>query len=594
MTIGVLLLALFVALAKVGKVKTSNGIIELVDLPKDGAETDGKKLRESPPGLPGETADKGLAPDRSVENPTTAFVMERKMLTASAPSPAKEPSPSLSGGKAEFQLLFNGTDLAGWKVHPSQHADWRVEDGILLGSSPTAGMLYTERSDYSDFHLRLEARINDSGDSGVFFRSLFGPSLVRQSPAWPDGYEVELNRPELGFLEAWPGGRLSRTLNVAPVNNEWFPIEVIAKGDHFIISISGITTVDFTDPKRRFTSGHIALQKRGRTEVAFRNIQINELNGKPTVPPTRLVHVDEYNKGAPAEAAAAPSVKLVESKPAGPAKPKSPERHNPPRLILKPIGMTFNLIPAGEFMMGSPDDDKDAAPHEKPRHRVRISPFYLGVTEVTQGQYKAVMGDNPSHFSMTGEGADKVGGRSTEQFPVERVSWDDAVEFCDRLSEKEGRVPFYRKAGRKQERTDNGLGYRLPTEAEWEYACRAGTPMRYCFGNGGTALRAHAWFHVNAGGMTHPVGEKLPNALGLHDMHGNVSEWCSDWFADAYDLRAVASSPLGPRAGSHRVIRGGAMHQNAPQLRSGARFHDAPGQRRNYRGFRVAVGVSDH
>ena len=143
--------------------------------------------------------------------------------------------------------------------------------------------------------------------------------------------------------------------------------------------------------------------------------------------------------------------------------------------ITNSIGMTLKLIPAGEFMMGSPDNDKDAGIEEKPQHRVRISKsFYLGVYEVTQAQYKAVMGNNPSYFSPNGDGKDKVAGQSTDQYPVEGVSWFDAVSFCNKLSDKEGRRPFYEIDDKYVRVPDwNGPGYRLPTEAEWEYACRA-------------------------------------------------------------------------------------------------------------------------
>ena len=258
------------------------------------------------------------------------------------------------------------------------------------------------------------------------------------------------------------------------------------------------------------------------------------------------------------------------------------------------IGMTLRLIPAGEFMMGSPENDKDAALAEKPQHLVRISAFYLGVTEVTQAQYEAVTGSNPSHFSSTGDGKDKVAGRPTGQFPVERVSWLDAVKFCDTLSKMEDRSPVYAENRPRKLRTKESPGYRLPTEAEWEYACRAGTTTRYSFGDGPSVLGKYAWSFAHSGGMTHPVGEKLPNNFGLYDMYGNVREWCFDWFDGAYYQQTPVNDPRGPSTGSRRVIRGGKWGSVPPVLRSAGRSHGVADGRGNGLGFRVALGQPGH
>ena len=166
------------------------------------------------------------------------------------------------------------------------------------------------------------------------------------------------------------------------------------------------------------------------------------------------------------------------------------------------IGMKLRLIPAGEFMMGSPGTESGREDDET-QHRVSITkPFYLGVTEVTQEQYQKVMGTNPSYFKGP-------------QNPVETVSWADAVEFCRKLSA----MPAEKTAGHV---------YRLPTEAEWEYACRAGTTTAYSFGDDASRLGDYGWFGGNSDSKTHQVGEKKPNAWGLYDMHGGVYEWCQD------------------------------------------------------------------
>jgi formylglycine-generating enzyme required for sulfatase activity len=224
------------------------------------------------------------------------------------------------------------------------------------------------------------------------------------------------------------------------------------------------------------------------------------------------------------------------------------------------IGMEFMLIPAGEFMMGSSATDKRVLDNERPQHRVTISkPFYLGKFEVTQGQWEAVMGNNPSYFK----------GRKN---PVEQVSWDDVQVFIQRLNQKEGTKK-----------------YRLPTEAEWEYAARAGTTSTYSFGNDARSLGQYAWYEGNSGKKTHPVGQKEPNAWGLYDMHGNVREWVQDWYGERYYSSSPPTDPKGPSSGSLRVFRGGGWLSFAGGCRSACRFDFRPGYRGDGGGFRLAL-----
>jgi formylglycine-generating enzyme required for sulfatase activity len=266
-----------------------------------------------------------------------------------------------------------------------------------------------------------------------------------------------------------------------------------------------------------------------------------------------------------------------------------------PVAMTNSIGMKLVFIPPGEFEMGSPkelieeelkaqgDDPwyKEHLPGEGPQHRVRITkPFYLGVYEVTQEEYQRVMGKNPSEFSATGKGKDEVSGRDTKRFPLENVSWDDAVEFCRKLSER----PEEKAAGRT---------CRLPSEAQWEYACRAGSTTRYCFGDQESGLDELAWYGVNSGGATHPVGEKKPNAWGLYDMHGNVWEWCQDWYDKDYHDNSPTDDPSGPPGGSGRVIRGGGWHYPACFCRSANRGHLHPVIGDNYMGFRASLVRAD-
>lgn len=248
------------------------------------------------------------------------------------------------------------------------------------------------------------------------------------------------------------------------------------------------------------------------------------------------------------------------------------------RRLLNSIGMTLVEIPAGQFDMGSADDEPDASDDEKPRHRVSITrPFYLGAYEVTQAEYQQVMGDNPSWFSNSGFGKDRVAGMDTSRHPVHLVSWDDAVEFCRRLSE----LPAEKKARRS---------YRLPTEAEWEYACRAGTTTRYAVGESLTSSAANARFG-GPKGKTVAVGSYAPNRFGLYDMSGNVWEWCSDWYDPDYYKSSPSSDPAGPPEGHARVVRGGDWHDPVSFCRSANRDQARPARRDVGNGFRVVCIV---
>ena len=264
-----------------------------------------------------------------------------------------------------------------------------------------------------------------------------------------------------------------------------------------------------------------------------------------------------------------PKERAAHKEPAAPEPQVSPEQKAAaeklglPVAITNSLSMKLVLIPAGEFMMGSPKREDGRASDEQ-QHRVRITqPFYLGAREVTQAQYQKVMGTNPSHFKDA-------------QNPVENVCWGDAMRFCYKLSE----LPEEQAASRV---------YRLPTEAEWEYACRAGSTTTWAFGNEETGLGEYAWYGSNSQGHTHPVGEKKANMLGLYDMYGNVWEWCGDWYDPSYYLNSPPADPTGPMAGSIRVYRGGSWSYPAAGCRSAYRFWDRPGDRNLSLGFRVAT-----
>jgi formylglycine-generating enzyme required for sulfatase activity len=229
--------------------------------------------------------------------------------------------------------------------------------------------------------------------------------------------------------------------------------------------------------------------------------------------------------------------------------------------------MRLALIPAGKFLLGSPLGDKNRQADERLPRDVTISkPFYMGIYEVTQKQYLAVTGKAPSQFKG-------------ENNPVERVSWDDAVEFCKKLSSMTGKSVF------------------LPTDAQWEYACRAGTTTP--FNTGDTITADQANFNGSAiivngrpgkfRQKTIPVGEFKPNAFGLYDMHGNVWEWCADWYDGRYYISDNRTDPTGPASGRYRVFRGGGWIGNQSACQSSAYSGQEPDTRNNNIGFRVCV-----
>ncbi len=235
-------------------------------------------------------------------------------------------------------------------------------------------------------------------------------------------------------------------------------------------------------------------------------------------------------------------------------------------------GVTLDcvLIPAGKCVMGSPAGEKQRGKDEGPQRQVTISkPFYMGITEVTQEQYQAVMNSNPSNFRHP-------------QKPVEQIFWEDAVEFCEKVSKKTGKP------------------VRLPTEAEWEYACRGGTETP--FNTGETINSSQANFdgtHIYGNGTegefrkkTMAVGSFQPNGFGLYDMHGNVAEWCSDWYQDSYE-GLDSKDPQGPEDGMNRVLRGGSWVSFPGYCRSADRDWNNPGYWVGVNGFRVVVAKSD-
>ncbi|MEN6422232.1 MAG: formylglycine-generating enzyme family protein [Smithella sp.] len=214
-------------------------------------------------------------------------------------------------------------------------------------------------------------------------------------------------------------------------------------------------------------------------------------------------------------------------------------------------GMEMIFVKGGCFQMGDTVGGGEA--DEKPVHQVCLSNFYMGKYEVTQGQWQQIMGNNPSHFSSCGDNC-----------PVEKVSWNDVQDFIRRLN------------------SQTGKNYRLPTEAEWEYAARSGGKSEQY--SGGADVDSVAWYDGNSGRKTHPVGQKKPNGLGLHDMSGNVWEWCQDWYSDKYYSQSNRDNPSGPSSGSNRVLRGGSWFNGDARAR-GDSLRDRSGRRLQPHGF---------
>ncbi len=227
-----------------------------------------------------------------------------------------------------------------------------------------------------------------------------------------------------------------------------------------------------------------------------------------------------------------------------------------PKEVTTESGVKMVLLPGATFLMGDDDGEVDETAHE-----VTVGPFAIDKFEVTQEEYERVMGDNPS----------KVKGRKN---PVEQVRWSDAVRYCNERSRLEGLEPAYDlNAWTCRFEAD---GYRLPTEAEWEYAARAGTTTAYSFGDSDGKLEQHSWFKANARGKPKPVGQRRPNDWGLYDMHGNVWEWCNDFYKVDYYLESTKEDPKGPESGKNKVLRGGCWNSNPDACRSAYRYNENP------------------
>ena len=296
-------------------------------------------------------------------------------------------------------------------------------------------------------------------------------------------------------------------------------------------------------------------------ERVFKNVRVELSRKKQT--PWELSSLKGEFYFRPGKAGSAPEAGEMDAAPArndyAMARPPAPDRSRDDAFTDPVTGMEMIFVKGGCFQMGDTVGGGDA--DEKPVHEVCVSDFYIGKYEVTQGQWQKIMGNNPSHFSSCGDNC-----------PVEQVSWNDTQEYIRKLS------------------SQSVKSYRLPTEAEWEYAARSGGKNEKWAGTGSeSSLGDYAWYNANSGSKTHPVGQKQPNGLGLHDMTGNVWEWCNDWYGDKYYSQSDRDNPQGPSSGSSRVIRGGSWGAIAARARAALRDWIGPGARGSDLGFRLAL-----
>ena len=259
-----------------------------------------------------------------------------------------------------------------------------------------------------------------------------------------------------------------------------------------------------------------------------------------------------------------------------PKPPKEEPQPAPEPRFVEPLAMIE--LPGGTFLMGSPKSDREAFGDEKPQHHVTVSAFCISRYPITRQLYRDIVGSSPKEWS---------GDTKDQLLPATSVDWFQAVGFCNALSVHVGLSPCYRMDSERGEWDREADGYRLPTEAEWEYACRAGTTSKWFFGDDSTELGHYAWFAGNSEDKVHPVGEKKPNRWDLHDMIGNVWEWCWDWYAKyPSKLSQAENDPTGPANGTSRVLRGGSWILVPSYLRSAFRHGDAPVNRAVDVGFR--------
>jgi serine/threonine protein kinase/formylglycine-generating enzyme required for sulfatase activity len=614
--VSVLLLGLVTAWASgVFSVKTKDGVIVLQGLP-DKAEVfvDGEKVNVTWPGG-GSPAEITVPPGkRGVQVKKDGFqVFGPELGVVSVASGEKTPltirlvpaRDARSGHGGLGAVAESGKDERNRKSLGRPffiRGDWSVDNGELVQSNLAGDRFYPAivfgDPKLSEYDITLEyKKTGGSLDGGIMFHWL-GDSHHYTFLLGSNGGL------DLCYVYNGKGGREDGNWKwMKWLSNRWYSLRIEVRGDTYRAYLDGELMAEQTDS--RFANGRICLFT-SRQTARFRRIKISDSQGKvlleglPELPASKSVPSPTSN--AENRTSALIEVETAARK----TRQQWAERLKMPVVSTNSLGMVFSLIPPGQFQMGSPESEKERGDGEQ-QHLARIAkPFYLGAYEVTQSQFERVMGRNPSSFSNQGGDTEKSTGVDTSRYPVENVTWYDAVEFCNMLSEKEGLRPYYRISTIERERNmsiksatvsvEGGNGYHLPTEAQWEYACRAATTTQFSFGTVNNGIECNCNGKEPYGteepgqliATTVPVGRYSSNAFGLFDMHGNVWEWCWDRYTESL---TQASDPVGSPLGRLRVHRGGSYGCPARLCRSAYRGRQEPRFADSGMGFRVALPI---
>jgi len=513
-----------------------------------------------------------------VEKPSVSVETLAKDVPAST-------KPPIASGVSEWISLFDGADVSRW----SSLGPYQLQNGLLIAKEGQSRSAAVSSEEYGDFELEAEWRIGPMANGGIYYRELAtttgaGNEYQLIDPAHPQLTNAAQRTGALYGIVA-PSEVVDRPIG------EWNSTKIICRGSIAEHWVNGkkVVQYDTFDPawtdlknsaalntaKERVgtqSRGHILLNWQSG-EIAFRSIRIRPLRSDNTAAMAQAQGNQPPLAIAPFDAAQAKASQEAWAKHLG-----------VPVEVKNSIGMKLKLIPAGEFLMGSlPDEaarvgsspnEAERSKDEAPQHRVWITkPFYMSVTEVTQGEWYSVLGTKPwDQERQVKEG---------DNYPAVYVSWDDAVEYCKKLSTKDGET------------------YRLPTEAEWENACRAGKTTEYSFDASDGSIMDYAWVLENAFEIgeqyAHVVGTKKANQFGLYDMHGNVYEWCEDVVdVTAYGSRSgTTSDPFVSSGSEDRVLRGGSWHDFFWNARSANRGGYQPVVRMSSVGFRVVRNISE-